>query len=470
MNHTMNFYNHRLLFILIALLFVAPACSDFVDGLEEDPNNASDAPIEAVLNGAFTGTILAHSGEDARLACIWSRQFTGADRQYSAAQVYNVNAEYFEWDKYYLAVENAKIVIEKAEVTKDLLASGIAKVLKAHSLGMVASMWGDVPYREANRFFEIPNPVFDPQQQVYGDIQDLLDDAIDDLSGNPASPVIAGADFYFGGNPERWTQVAFTLKARFYMHTKEYASALSAAQKGVTDASNDWMIPHPTGSYNQDMNIYHSFGVFDREGYMTAEDAVLPSLLDSQSPDYRGNAKTDEDLRFQFLFVRNANNPTGWNLNYGATAMWAATAPFPLLTALETHLILAEAAWRADGNVNEALEHLNDARAILAVRFPAGKYEPYVLADFEAGGMAARPGETAADALLYEIVEEKYVCLVGQMEVFNDVRRTGNYLDLPPTTGNQLPARFLYPQVEIDANANTPSPIPGVFVPTPVNQ
>ncbi|MEN0005710.1 MAG: SusD/RagB family nutrient-binding outer membrane lipoprotein [Bacteroidota bacterium] len=453
--------------LFLVLFFSLSSCSDFVEGFEEDPNNSSDAPIEAILNGAFVGLIVSHEGEDARLAGMWSRQFTGSDRQYSAYNVYNINAEDFEWDKYYLVVENAEITIEKAATTANLLASGIAKVLKAHSIGMVSSMWGNIPFEEANEFPAIEDPVFDSQEQVYADVQALLDDAITDLSTQPTNAAIEGVDFFFGGDPQAWAAVAHTLKARFYLHTGQYELAIDAAQKGIQSEADDWLAPHFTGAYNQDLNLYNSFGLSDREGYMTAENAVLPSWLDPSSDVYRGNAKTDETARFNHLFTGVA--PL-WDLNYATDAMWGPTTSFPLATAIENYLTIAEAEWRANSDVDAALAALNAARSIFATKFPSGRYEAYELADFEAGGMASIIGESAADALLHEIMEERYVSLVGQIEVFNDLRRTDNFLEIPSTTGNAIPERYLIPQVEIDANASTPSPIPGLFEPTPLNK
>ena len=81
---------------------------------------------------------------------------------------------------------------------------------------------------------------------------------------------------------------------------------------------------------------------------------------------------------------------------------------------------------------------------------------------------------TPDQALLREILEERYVSFFGQIEGFNDMRRTQNEtlvrVPVLPNTGTQLPQRFLYPQSEIDRNTSTPSPIPGMFVRTPVNQ
>jgi hypothetical protein len=81
---------------------------------------------------------------------------------------------------------------------------------------------------------------------------------------------------------------------------------------------------------------------------------------------------------------------------------------------------------------------------------------------------------TADQALLREILEERYVSFFGQIEGFNDLRRTQNEtlvrVPVLPNTGTQFPQRFLYPQSEIDRNSSTPNPIPGIFVRTPVNQ
>ena len=453
-----------ILFIAFACSILLSGCSDFVEGYEDDPNNANDAPIQAVLNGVFTGMIAGHEGENARLACLWSGQFTGSDRQYSSYNVYNISAEDFQWDPYYLTVENAEIVIEKAAVTNNLLASGIAKIMKAHSMGMVTSLWGNIPFSQAAQFPEVQDPVFDNQMDVYDGVQSLLDEGIADLKDSPSNAVIAGADFFFNGDAASWIAVANTLKARFYTHTKNYVAAANAAANGVASVSGDWIAPHLTGSYNQDMNFYHSFGVLDREGYMTAFNAYLPSLIDPAAANYRGDAKTDETSRFNFVFTDAGPN---WDLNYAG--MWGSAADFSLVTAVENHLIIAEAEMRANNDNAAALAALNAARAVLAESYPDGTYEAYEMADFEAGGMAARAGESVSASLLHEILEEKYVSLVGQMEVFNDMRRTENYLEVPPVTGSAIPQRFLIPQVEIDANANAPSPIPGVFEPTPAN-
>ena len=76
-----------------------------------------------------------------------------------------------------------------------------------------------------------------------------------------------------------------------------------------------------------------------------------------------------------------------------------------------------------------------------------GGYNAYVITDSQVN--------TTAN-LLKEILIEKYVSLFGQVEAFNDVRRTSNLIGVPVNNGTALPGRFLYPQSEINSNANTP--------------
>ena len=94
---------------------------------------------------------------------------------------------------------------------------------------------------------------------------------------------------------------------------------------------------------------------------------------------------------------------------------------------------------------------------------------------FDSGGMENLDGKTSDKALLREIIEEKYVSTFGTLIPFDDVRRirkTDNDISLPiPINfGSTYPERFLIAQDEINGNSNAPSPIPDLFVKTPVNQ
>ncbi len=75
-------------------------------------------------------------------------------------------------------------------------------------------------------------------------------------------------------------------------------------------------------------------------------------------------------------------------------------------------------------------------------------------------------GVTADTALLREILQERYVSFYGQHIGWDDERRNRTDpagIKLTPNTGTQLPWRFIYPQSELNSNANAPKPVPATF-------
>ncbi|UZR97675.1 SusD/RagB family nutrient-binding outer membrane lipoprotein [Chondrinema litorale] len=453
---------------ILSLLLVATmgtSCSNYVDGLLDDPNNASDGPLNGFVRTALSVSIIAHEGEDTRLGCIWAQQFTGSALQYSGYNIYNITAQDFDWDnKYYGTIQNAELAIEKAEEVDNRLVIGIMQIVKAHTFALLAAGYGDIPFAEANKFMEFPDPLYDDQMSVYTGVLSLIDEAIVNLESNIGT---TAGDFVYEGDAAKWIQVANTLKARLYLHTGDYTSAITAAESGILDAADSYNALHIGGSYNGDVNVWYSFQVLDRPGDMTANNAYLPQLLDTRKTIYRGNDKTDESARFQYMFGDLPDDGSTYDLNID-DGMFTSTSSYPLITYEENLLILAETKLR-NSDTDGALEELNELRSYLATKFGA-TYDDYVMADFETGGIEHIDGSTAENALLMEIIEERYVTLAAQMEVFNDLRRTDNMLGLSPTSGSQFPKRFLYPQDELNTNDNAPDPIPGLFETTDLFQ
>lgn len=471
----------RLIYVCFIALFAA-SCGKLVDGINDDPNNPTSTSYQNILTGAEVGNIILQTGESARRAGIFCGYYTGIDRQHLGFSQYSVNTSDFNslwYDVYVDTYRNAletEAFAEKAGIVG--ITKGITQVLQAQAIGTAAALYGDVPFEEAGRI-EIDNPRFEDQAAVYDKVQLLLDEAIRNLETGTGRPA-GGSEIYFDGNPAPWIEVAYTLKARFYMHTKAYAKAYDAASKGIRSKSNAMYAPHGTG--NEESNLTYLFFAVEVRGADVVTSDFMTSLIQPDpavSPDfnnYRGNAKTDETGRFNYYFLTNSVGVQPNTVNGFA----AQTAPAPMVTYAENLLILAEAGFRSQG-FDTGLNHLNEFRAYMAAggyltnASPAQlRYDAYDAADFASGGMENTDGLNADDALLREILEERYVTLFGQIEGFNDTRRTGKEtsvrVPVQPNVGSQLPQRFLYPQTEIDRNFNTPSPIPGFFEPTDVNK
>lgn len=486
MNHCLThpFGKRPTLFFLL-LVGGLLGCEGYVDKVDEiDPTLPTDASAAQLLTATQVNYIGFLEGDLARLTGIWAGYFTGSDRQYIPFNNYvSVASDYdAAWGNIFTGiVKNTRLIRQKAAGAGNAGQAGVAKIMEAHTLGMAAALWGAIPNEQAADVANYPNPAFESQEQVYKQVLQLLTEAIADLQAGKGA---VSGDVLYGGDKAKWVAAAQTLKAKFYLHQGQYQPAIASAGLGIGSATGNMMATHGS-SYLQNFNLYYSFLSYDRPGYMTAETAYAVQLLNPASPFSRNDAKTDETGRFNYLYQEGLNTASVEpNVLYGPDfgnapaedGFFSAEAKFPLVTWEENQLILAEAHARLDHS-EQALAALNTVRAYYATganlnvgyRGTGVRYDPYVLADFEPGGMGRKAGGSLGAALLGEILEERYITFIGQLEGFNDVRRTGNALGILPNVANgRIPRRLLYAQVEINANASVPMPLPGLTTGTEI--
>lgn len=471
--------------ICLLLSIAVFSCESIVEGLNTDPNNPTDASAELMLTGIELANISIHEGHTARVAGMWSGYFTGIARQYPDFSSYNATGATFDqiWENIYAGVvNNGNLIIQKSEPVDNRLMMGIVKIIQANALGTATACWGDIPLKEMADILEFPNPAFDPQEEVYQGLQVMLDDALELLNSGIGS-VSAGSDIFLQGNRGKWIEVAHTLKARFFLEQRNYQAAFDEALQGISAQENSLMAPHGT-IINSNENLMFAFLERGRSGDMSSLNAYLTKVLNPIDPLYKGNSKTNENARFHFYFLNTNNLPA---IRPNTTSLgdhkgiFGRDVSFPLITYQENLLILAEAGLRSSG-LEVGLEKLNAYRNYLGQGgymhpfYTQGnfdlQYEPYELSDFEAGGIAHLPEFSPAESLLHEILLERYVTFFGQKLGFVDIRRTRMEeagVKPIPNTGNSLPERFLYSQNEINSNTSAPSPVPGLFDPTPIN-
>ena len=193
---------------------------------------------------------------------MYSGQLIGFAALYSNIYGYNLSTGEAndEWRHLYVGVTtNMRYIIENSD--SELL-RGIAMIIEGHAYGTGASLWGDIPYSEAGNS-EIEDPVFDPQVQVYAQAIARLDEGIATLGSAPAGQI--PEDILFGGDKAKWIAAANTLKARFYLHQKDYSNALTAAQSGISNASGD-MRYRPGSSVSGDTNLFWTILAGSRAG------------------------------------------------------------------------------------------------------------------------------------------------------------------------------------------------------------
>ncbi|MBC7923589.1 MAG: SusD/RagB family nutrient-binding outer membrane lipoprotein [Ferruginibacter sp.] len=450
------------------------SCETFTDGYNVSPNVPQNAPTDQLMTALLVSQGFVFSSELSRISAILTGQLTGSNRQYLALNSYLTDANDYDspWENaYHLVGKQARLVQDRAGKEGNDWSRGIAQVVEAHTMGMATALWGDIPYSQAFDDVRFPAPAFDPQRKVYTLVQSQLDSGIRNLNGQGIA--LGVRDIFYGGDRTKWIAAARTLKARYYLHTGDYPAALEQARQGI-NANQDLRMPYAGTAKGLDMNPYFDFLTLSRPGDISAQGTHAVSLLQ-----IRNNPRTDEIARARYFY---ALTPASANPNTGAKGFFAGDTDFPLITFEENQLILAEACLRTN-QFAEALSALNTVRNYHQTNeytsFGKPRYDAYQTADFEAGQLLNQAGSLREEALLKEILTEKYLSLIGQVEAFNDVRRARTLSGkrnvigvlVKNSTAPGLPQRLLIPQSEINTNRSVDkNALPGLFDPTPVNQ
>jgi hypothetical protein len=462
--------------ILAGSMLMLISCEIPTD-LNDNPNGItlSDPAPNLFLNGAQLANVMVQNSHLNRISGMFSGQLIGYASLYSNIYGYSLSTveSNDEWNGCYTGVlTNVRLIRET--VPDDKLLVGISKVLEAHAVGTLAILMGDVPYSEA--ISEVDDPKFDSQVSVLAAMTSLLDGAISDLGSASSRP--ENYDIYYNGDKDKWIDAAYTLKARYALIQSDYAGALTAATSGISASAGDMnFIPRGDAAVTEgDKNLFNAILSGSRTGDLGNNGSYLLELLnDTLTATYRGNAKTNETARHNYYKI----DETSGEGNLGVIEQFE---PMPMVTYFENQLIKAEAAARTGG---DGLGYLNEYRAWLS---SGGRlnatfndstilYGAYDNADFASGGMENLDGVSAGDALLREIIEERYVSGFGTYMPFNDHRRLrgdGETNLIPPFSLNTTAAtahveRIPYAQDELTSNS-TMDDDPGLYVQTEVNQ
>jgi hypothetical protein len=483
----------------------ALGCSDYLSGpgLSTDPNNPSTltrpGPLYVSIQVALSPQ---REGQMVRDGMEIMQQIAGIARQQLSTDHYLETPA--GTDTYFGAVYGSSNVLtgggglldihklqQLARKANDSLYVGIAKVYEALVVGFAADIWGDVPYREAADSTKL-TPHFDPQLQVYGDLQAQLDSAINTFlpAAGPTNlgPQQDQSELIYAGRDAAglravYTKVAHSLKARYFMHTAAvdpaaYQRALAEAALGIAAPEDDFLLFSDATPSNN--NIWWQFNSA-RFGDI-GPGAALVEIMKR-----RITAGVEDNQRLAFYFtpaegalffgyrpaattnmatngtIYNGNGSPGGSYSSFAPAFDGGTPPgdfrMPELSYAETQLISAEATWHmncagctATTVVAGAQPFLDNARRNRHYGSTGGA--PVTFGD--------APGSLTAS--LQDIIEEKYVSLFLNPEVWNDWKRTclPSLAPAPPAGSTSpgtspIPGRLPYGLTEVNANPNTPS-------------
>lgn len=445
------------LLVVATTLAVLTGCT--IDpAINISPNSPSQATaatvagINALFVGLQTSAGVHYSGARSRIGGLWTWQVVICPTRASRTQ-------YFPWNNYetspagaqmtdpwgtgYNTVKMANDIIEfsaKADFGSGATAErsrntyvAMAKCYKAFALGELAALYGSIPV-ELNG---TEPPRYVSQREAYSRVQSLLDEALTAFGQGTAT--LTG-DLNFRGDATRWIEVANTLKARYFLHTKNYPAALAAARNGIKAATRGAFAVYSSNELEQ--NLW-SFWVQCEPGNVFVADKYYIDVITSEPNDRRLNDFLEPNEDGQHVgFALPTRYPASRtdvsaaerdNPKYYSTIKKFAAfeAPFPLVTYQENVLILAECLART-GAVSDAVTQVNLIRT--------------------AAGLPAFSSTNAADVIA-QVLKQKYIQLFLEGQSYHDMRRTGTLPRSPIT----IPVRLRYPDLEISVNPNTPA-------------
>jgi hypothetical protein len=209
-----------------------------------------------------------------------------------------------------------------------------------------------------------------------------------------------------------------------------YTAALAQAQQGINANAGNWRAIHSTDA--RENNLWYQF-MRDRSGYIGGGDYLVPSMV----------ARSDPRLAAYYSQASGGGYRARGSLLSTQTGGYGSLDfATPIVTCAEAAYIRAEAQYRL-GNVTgartAAIEGLVCEEGRLTVNLQSLK---------------DRVTAASGQALLDEIMLQKYTALFLNIEAYNDWKRT--CLPRISQRPGGVPARLYYGQEERQTNPNIP--------------
>ena len=447
------------------------------------PPVSAATPSVVFPSGVF-GTTAAVGGQFAILGAIWGQYVTQSAfaSQYKTIDAYQLNSIDLNGgyvDLYADGLKNFQLVIDKSKETSNWNFYLMGSVMKAYSAEVLVDLYDQIPYFDALQGLGNLTPKFDDGYTIYIDLLKQLDTALSKpINASVLTTADKTADLIFGGDMSKWVQFANTLELKMYLRmvNKKPSDAQTGIQKLYANNASfltvDAQVTGFTDAANKDNPMYEQ------------------NIRSLNTPDNLRASKTftsfltaNNDPRVTYFF--GTSNPTpinqgdyaGTDPTYKNATVFVEkpTDPVVFLSAAESYFMQAEAKERYFAGAGaQALYN----SGVLASFANTGKNGASFVAP---GGAYEYPVSGTLAQKIQAISTQKWVsCAYGThfLEGFFEKNRTG----YPPTSpvystnpgyvpgqfvisknsvlpAGQLPKRLVWPQLERQANPNTPAEV-----------
>lgn len=451
------------------MMSVLPACKKGYFDLNDNPNLVQDPPINAMLS-TVTHKTGVNSQSFGNLTGFYA-QYLASSSAANTLDTYDYTDQTSRWNLVYYTLADLYDLRQRATELGSTEHLGVADILMAYNLGLVADTWGSGPYSDAFTGEKLLI-AYDSEEDLYKASVELLEAGIEELK-KTESTVALGAteDVIHQGDKEAWIKTGYALYARFLNKISKkadydpaavlaaldqsYTSSADNAEMGVFDGINEWanisqnnkelLLGGWLSSNLVDQLSGKTYGVFDPRVEQITEKTVNDDYVGTRNGQGNvGGANTVHDECYISEF-------SPWT---------SEDSPYVIVSYAELKFIEAEAALN--------LPSPDRARAYAA-------YQEGIRANMEMLEVSAAKQNTyindpavsvgASNLNLDLVFKEKYIATYLNPEVWNDVRRHDyEYKDMKLPVSAQVDdfiRRVPYPLSERSENgANVPEDLP----------
>ena len=459
-------YRYIHLISLVFILMAWSSCDEYLD-INEDPNVATEAP----LDGLVQRTTYQTPYNVYRIATSYTNyyvQYFASSNQASPTDTYDPLDFSSRWADLYSVMTDAYDLIRFSQEINNVNHEAIGKLMMALNLAMAADSWGSVPY-SSGFTGEIIQPSYDPADQVYNTVFNLIDEAIQLIESDSDSAVPASdRDLIYSGNMNQWLKLAHGLKARYLNHFSKKpnynpADILSSVDNALESNADDAQLvafdvrnPWAQAAINNDNLLLDGWL---SEQFIDAMNGVTFGVVDPRLALITEPFEENGDMIFRGTPNGEGRRGDGTVQEevYLETTGYYSTEDAPLLvfTYAEQKFIEAEASFRS-GNKDRALAAFEEGiRANMEkVGVATGEVNAYLQEKY--------PNLNSNSLTMQHIMDEKYLAMFLHPETWNDARRFDyQYTDFAlPTNANlgEYIRRLEYPDSEKSRNgSNVPT-------------
>lgn len=241
---------------LLLLMCSVSSCLKYND-LRENPNDPTSV-LPSLLFTEVIPTPVSSFSDD----YIYEQTHLWAAVDNTAAPSYRFGSADFS----YGTLRNIDKMEEEAAAVNAPVYPIMAKFLRAYYYIEMTKKFGDIPFSEAMKGVEIPQPKYDTQKSIYIQCLSWLDEANNELAAfinaNPGETV--AGDFYYGGDLKEWQKAinAYTVRVLISLSKKADDADLNVKGRFTSIINNPAQYPLMS-SLADNMQITHR----DEDGF-----------------------------------------------------------------------------------------------------------------------------------------------------------------------------------------------------------